>query len=151
MKKVCASNKGGRKPAPWNDNYRGYKIRLDTAHGCYVIYDKNGEMEDSGYRSKEDCYNAIDNLISESVYGSSNIEEDIDKKIADYLYDRLHDEFEDNLVLQVSSDIKEYDAMWALPDYDPNRRAERQLNAARAAYIEALVDAFTWCRDMYSE
>ena len=109
MKKVCASNKGGRKPAPWNDNYRGYKIR--------------------------------------SVYGSSNIEEDIDKKIADYLYDRLLNKFEDNLVLQVGSDISEYDPTWALSDYNPNRRAERQLDAARAAYIEALVDAITWCRE----
>ena len=81
------------------------------------------------------------------VYGSSSIEEDIDKKIADYLYDRLLNKFEDNLVLQVSSDIKEYDATWALPDYNPYRRAEKQLNAARAAYIEALVDAITWYRE----
>ena len=81
------------------------------------------------------------------VYGSSSIEEDIDKKIADYLYDRLLNKFEDNLVLQVSSDIREYDPTWALPDYNPNRRAERQIDAARAAYIEALVDAITWDRE----
>lgn len=53
----------GRKPAPWNDNYRGYKIRLDPVHGVYNIYDKNGEMENSGFTSKEQCYDTIDNII----------------------------------------------------------------------------------------
>lgn len=154
MKRVFASNKGGRRLAPWNDNYRGYKIRLDTLHGCYVIYDKDGEMEDSGFTSKEACYEAIDKLLNESVYGKSEVEEEVDrylskdvnKRIEDYLYNNLIEMIEDNLVAKVDSAVKGYNPDWAPEDYVPNDPVEKQLDAARSAYIKALADCLTYYR-----
>lgn len=45
---------------PWNQTYKGYKIRLDTKNECYNIYDPEGELEDSGFKSILDAKKAID-------------------------------------------------------------------------------------------
>ena len=56
---------------PWNENYRGYKIKLEDKGGvtCYNIYDKNGEMEDSGFKTVDDAKVAIDKLLEDPEEG----------------------------------------------------------------------------------
>lgn len=60
---------------PWNGNYKGYKIRLDTDTKSYCIYDKHNELEDSGFISKEDAKKAIDKLVDTE---SNSIQENKD-------------------------------------------------------------------------
>lgn len=58
--------KSDRRIGVTNQRYKGYMIRLDRAGYGYNVYDKNGELEDSGYPSKEAARNFIDELVSEA-------------------------------------------------------------------------------------
>lgn len=51
--------------------YKGYRISLDHKNNCYNIYDKHGELEDSGFTSQLDAKKAIDKLSKESKVNSS--------------------------------------------------------------------------------
>lgn len=62
-----------------NEKYKGYMIRQDRKHGCYNIYDKNDEMEDSGFKSIDDAKEYIDSL-NKSLNEDDIIEEDYDYK-----------------------------------------------------------------------
>lgn len=62
-----------------NQRYKGYMIRLDRAGYGYNVYDKNGELEDAGYPSKEAARNFIDELVSEAddeIESSVDIDEE---------------------------------------------------------------------------
>lgn len=67
--------KSDRRIGVTNQRYKGYMIRLDRAGYGYNVYDKNGELEDSGYPSKEAARNFIDELVSES---GNEIESSVD-------------------------------------------------------------------------
>lgn len=56
--------KSDRRIGVTNQRYKGYMIRLDKSGDGYNVYDKNGELEDSGYLSKESARNFIDELLS---------------------------------------------------------------------------------------
>lgn len=58
--------KSDRRIGVTNQRYKGYMIRLDRAGYGYNVYDKNGELEDAGYPSKEAARNFIDGLVSEA-------------------------------------------------------------------------------------
>lgn len=58
--------------------YRGYRISLDHKNLCYNIYDKHGEMEDSGFRSVEDAKKAIDNFSDLMMSANWLDETDVD-------------------------------------------------------------------------
>lgn len=58
--------KSDRRIGVTNQRYKGYMIRLDRAGYGYNVYDKNGELEDSGYPSKEAARKFIDELVSEA-------------------------------------------------------------------------------------
>ena len=71
--------KSDRRIGVTNQRYKGYMIRLDRAGYGYNVYDKNGELEDSGYPSKEAARNFIDELVSESddeIESSVDIDEE---------------------------------------------------------------------------
>lgn len=52
------------KQKPWNDKYKGFSIRLNNSAECYDVYDKYGELEDTGFRSIEDAKKGIDGILS---------------------------------------------------------------------------------------
>lgn len=71
--------KSDRRIGVTNQRYKGYMIRLDRAGYGYNVYDKNGELEDSGYPSKEAARNFIDELVSEAddeIESSVDIDEE---------------------------------------------------------------------------
>lgn len=71
--------KSDRRIGVTNQRYKGYMIRLDRAGYGYNVYDKNGELEDAGYPSKEAARNFIDELVSESddeIESSVDIDEE---------------------------------------------------------------------------
>lgn len=71
--------KSDRRIGVTNQRYKGYMIRLDRAGYGYNVYDKNGELEDSGYPSKEAARSFIDELVSESddeIESSVDIDEE---------------------------------------------------------------------------
>lgn len=71
--------KSDRRIGVTNQRYKGYMIRLDRAGYGYNVYDKNGELEDAGYPSKEAARNFIDGLVSEAddeVESSVDIDEE---------------------------------------------------------------------------
>lgn len=71
--------KSDRRIGVTNQRYKGYMIRLDRAGYGYNVYDKNGELEDSGYPSKESARNFIDELVSEAgdkIESSVDIDEE---------------------------------------------------------------------------
>lgn len=45
-----------------NERYKGYRISLDTKNGGYIVYDANGEIEDSGFKSMKSAKNFVDSL-----------------------------------------------------------------------------------------
>lgn len=67
--------KSDRRIGVTNQRYKGYMIRLDRAGYGYNVYDKNGELEDSGYPSKEAARNFIDELVADDAdtYASTDI------------------------------------------------------------------------------
>lgn len=73
--------KSDRRIGVTNQRYKGYMIRLDRAGYGYNVYDKNGELEDSGYPSKEAARNFIDELVSEADEIESSV--DIDEETED--------------------------------------------------------------------
>lgn len=71
--------KSDRRIGVTNQRYKGYMIRLDRAGYGYNVYDKNGELEDAGYPSKEAARNFIDELVSEAddeIESSVDIDEE---------------------------------------------------------------------------
>lgn len=71
--------KSDRRIGVTNQRYKGYMIRLDRAGYGYNVYDKNGELEDAGYPSKEAARNFIDGLVSEAddeIESSVDIDEE---------------------------------------------------------------------------
>lgn len=71
--------KSDRRIGVTNQRYKGYMIRLDRSGYGYNVYDKNGELEDSGYPSKEAARNFIDELVSEAddeIESSVDIDEE---------------------------------------------------------------------------
>ena len=74
-----SDHKSDRRIGVTNQRYKGYMIRLDRAGYGYNVYDKNGELEDSGYPSKEAARNFIDELVSEAddeIESSVDIDEE---------------------------------------------------------------------------
>lgn len=67
--------KSDRRIGVTNQRYKGYMIRLDRAGYGYNVYDKNGELEDSGYPSKEAARNFIDELVADDadIYAYADI------------------------------------------------------------------------------
>ncbi|MBQ3420559.1 MAG: hypothetical protein IJH34_02585 [Romboutsia sp.] len=53
-------------------SYNGYKIRQDHRYGGFNIYDKNGELEDSGFKSEEDAMNEIDKICNDKQLKEGN-------------------------------------------------------------------------------
>lgn len=53
--------------SPTSYKYKGYRISLDHKIGAYSVFDKQGEMEDHGYLSKEAAENFVDSLVSKSM------------------------------------------------------------------------------------
>lgn len=49
-----------------NERYNGYRISLDTKNGGYIVYDANGEIEDSGFKSMKSAKNFVDSLANET-------------------------------------------------------------------------------------
>lgn len=71
--------KSDRRIGVTNQRYKGYMIRLDRDGYGYNVYDKNGELEDAGYPSKEAARNFIDELVSEAddeIESSVDIDEE---------------------------------------------------------------------------
>ena len=69
-KKITASSVDKRLSFT-STKYKGYRISLDHKNNCYNIYDKHGELEDSGFTSQLDAKKAIDKLSKESEVNSS--------------------------------------------------------------------------------
>lgn len=49
-----------------NERYKGYRISLDTKNGGYIVYDANGEIEDSGFKSMKSAKSFVDSLAHEA-------------------------------------------------------------------------------------
>ena len=60
------------KIAQGNEKYKGYMIRQDRKYGCYNVYDKEDEMEDSGFKTIDKAKEFIDSLDE-----SKSIKEDM--------------------------------------------------------------------------
>lgn len=78
------------KIAVGNEKYKGYMIRQDHKYGGYNVYDKDNEMEDSGFKSIEQAKEFIDSLnesksLKESSYDEANDDDPDD--IQTYFYD----------------------------------------------------------------
>ena len=78
------------KIAVGNEKYRGYMIRQDHKYGGYNVYDKDDEMEDSGFKSIDQAKKFIDSLnesksLKESSYDEANDDDPDD--IQTYFYD----------------------------------------------------------------
>lgn len=68
-----------------NEKYKGYMIRQDHKYGGYNVYDKDDEMEDSGFKTIDKAKEFIDSLEQ-----SKSIKESADTMI--YLFPELTDE-----------------------------------------------------------
>lgn len=51
-----------RKTKNESKSYNGYKIKQDHRYGGFNIYDKNGELEDYGFKSEEEAMDAVDKI-----------------------------------------------------------------------------------------
>ena len=69
-KKITASSVDKRLSFT-STKYKGYRISLDHRNSCYNIYDKHGELEDSGFTSQLAAKEAIDRLVKDSDVTSS--------------------------------------------------------------------------------
>lgn len=77
--KETADRKTDRRISPTNVRYKGYMICLDRGGDGYNVYDKNRELEDAGYPSREAAKKFIDELVSESgdkIESSVDIDEE---------------------------------------------------------------------------
>lgn len=77
--KETADRKTDRRISPTNVRYKGYMICLDRGGDGYNVYDKNRELEDAGYPSREAAKKFIDELVSEAgdkIESSVDIDEE---------------------------------------------------------------------------
>ena len=77
--KEAADRKTDRRISPTNVRYKGYMICLDRGGDGYNVYDKNRELEDAGYPSREAAKKFIDELVSEAddkIESSVDIDEE---------------------------------------------------------------------------
>lgn len=132
--------------------YKGYRISLDHKNLCYNIYDKHGEMEDSGFTSIEDAKKSIDNNFEDSndliiadqedttdVNFEESLNEDANQRAA--IYDDLVDYF-DNWINDTIPTVPEL--VDAIPDYDGDWMIEimtPEMNRAQDQYVKALANA----------
>lgn len=89
--------KSDRRIGVTNQRYKGYMIRLDRAGDGYNVYDKHGELEDTGYSSKEAARKFIDELVSDND-AYYDYKESIDKDLVDKFmeYHECPDNYSDN-------------------------------------------------------
>ena len=66
------SIKEANKVALGNEKYKGYMIRLDRKYGCYNVYDKEDEMEDSGFRTIDKAGN-ISEILKINLFNPNSI------------------------------------------------------------------------------
>lgn len=91
--------------------YKGYRISLDHKNNCYNIYDKHGELEDSGFTSQLAAKDAVDKLVEASEVKSSKkvtasmMYEDMDGSMAGEVGEYLS--LED--LVDMYDDLKDYD------------------------------------------
>lgn len=85
----AATFKNDRRLSTTSERYKGYLIVLDRGGDGYNVYDKNRELEDAGYPSREAAKKFIDELVAnDDVYSSESIEDDEDDiKTVDQEYD----------------------------------------------------------------
>lgn len=84
----CKPIKEANKIALGNEKYKGYMIRQDHKYGGYNVYDKNDEMEDSGFKSIQDAKKFIDDTLS-------NMNEIFDEKLVESIDDTVDLEYSD--------------------------------------------------------
>ena len=116
--------KEANKIAVGNEKYKGYMIRQDHKYGGYNVYDKNNEMEDSGFKSIDQAKKFIDSL-NESVE---------DKYV---IYKQIKESFNDEANDDDPDDIQTY-------FYDDDAWEDSSVSA-RKDFIEDGKE-FTWVK-----
>lgn len=74
-----AAFQNDKRLSPTSERYKGYLIVLDRGGYGYNVYDKNRELEDAGYPSREAAKKFIDELVSEAgdkIESSVDIDEE---------------------------------------------------------------------------
>ena len=90
------SIKESNKIAYGNEKYKGYMIRQDRKYGGYNVYDKEDEMEDSGFTTIDKAKEFIDSLEE-----SKSIKESLDKDLISVWLDE-HEEAREDFINWVS-------------------------------------------------
>lgn len=85
IKNESKSIKESNKIAYGNEKYKGYMIRQDRKYGGYNVYDKEDEMEDSGFTTIDKAKEFIDSLEE-----SKSIKEDLSSEKIDLLFKELN-------------------------------------------------------------
>lgn len=73
------SIKESNKIAYGNEKYKGYMIRQDHKYGGYNVYDREDEMEDSGFKTIDKAKEFIDSLEESKSIKESSL---VDKKVS---------------------------------------------------------------------
>lgn len=108
IKNESKSIKESNKIAYGNEKYKGYMIRQDRKYGGYNVYDKEDEMEDSGFTTIDKAKEFIDSLeesksIKESSSGPKYVTRDIINKTNSQKLKDAYDEGE--LEVLINGDI----------------------------------------------
>jgi len=120
------SIKEANKLAYSNEKYKGYMIRQDHKYGGYNVYDKEDEMEDSGFRTIDKAKEFIDSLEkSKSIKEAKSsgwvlVYDNGDRDVYWTAYDKYTDNINDPKVMV----------------YDSEEMALSDVTAAKRAYAE---------------